>query len=181
VIEPSSDLLEPSRREGPFDRLLGLLVRVQTPLGLLLVVGGFVAVFLGWLEASGTADVRIQMQDLISGGVGGLGLLVIGGVLLQSALADRAARRTESALVRLADALEHGASTTTSATASATAPAADSKAALTVLATHASFHLPGCDLIEDRETDQVSTTSMAQARLSGLKPCRVCLPTAVGQ
>jgi hypothetical protein len=163
---------------GPFDRLLGLLVRVQTPLGLLLVVGGFVAVFLGWLEASGTADVRIQMQDLISGGVGGLGMLVVGGVLLQSALADRAAQRTETALHRLADALDPAARVT----ATDVAPLvqltpARQPAPATVLATHASYHRPGCDLLDDRPEQEISSTTELKARRSGLNACRVCLPT----
>ena len=172
------------RTRDPFDRVLALLVRVQTPLGLLLVVAGFVAVFLGWLEASGTADVRIQMQDLISGGVGGLGMLVVGGVLLQSALSDRAAYRTEVALARIADLLEPASGATVSGlspvgTSDATQDV-DGRGRVAVLATHASFHLPGCDLLDDREAEQVTPTTLRQARRKGLQACRVCVPTAVG-
>jgi hypothetical protein len=172
------------RPRDPFDRVLGLLVRVQTPLGLLLVIAGFVAVFMGWLEASSTADVRIQMQDLISGGVGGLGMLVIGGVLLQSALSDRAARRTELALVRIADLLEPGAGAIAPAVSptgpTVAAVGVDARGRVAVLATHASFHLPGCDLLDDRAAEQVTPTTVRQARRKGLQACRVCVPTAVG-
>jgi hypothetical protein len=181
TIDPRQDLLEPTRGGDRFDRVLGLLVAVQTPLGLLLVIGGFVAVFLGWLEASGTADVRVQMQDLISGGIGGLALLFVGGVLLQSALADRVARRTEVALGRLADALVPGA--LPAGAVPAARPAAESNglgAADAVLATHASYHLPACDLLDGRQTEQVRPTTIRQARRSGLAACRVCFPTAAG-
>jgi hypothetical protein len=160
---------------GIVDRVLAALVRVQTPLGLLLVVAGFTCVFLGWLEASGTADVRVQMQDLISGGVGGLGMIIIGGVLLQSALADRAARRTETALDRLADALGVEPRVGTRGQ-----PGLDAPQDSVVLATHASFHREGCDLLEDRERDELTRTSEAQARRRRLQSCRVCFPGSAG-
>jgi nitrate reductase gamma subunit len=181
MIDPVDELLEPKRGHDPFDRVLALLVKVQTPLGLLLVVAGFVAVFLAWLEASGTADVRVQMQDLISGGVGGLGMLIVGGVLLQSALADRAARRTEAGLSRLADALDLGAQLATGepTIAQAAAPR-DPRAAVAVLATHASYHLPACDLLAGRDAEQVQPTTVRQARRNGLAACRVCFGTAAG-
>ena len=179
MTDPARDLLESPPRRDPFDRVLGLLVLVQTPLGLLLVVAGFVAVFLGWLEASGTADVRVQMQDLISGGFGGLGMLLVGGVLLQSALADLAARRTEVALQRLADVLEPAADDFPLAAAGAPVER-ETRAAVTVLATHASYHLPACDLLDGRVADEVKPTTEKQAKRSGLAACRVCFPTAAG-
>lgn len=169
-----------SQRRDPFDRVLALLIKVQTPLGLLLIVAGFAAVFFGWLEASGTADVRIQLQDLISGGVGGLGMLVIGGVLLQSALADRAARGTEEALARLADALETESTAARAVVQTTVTQGALAPSGSQVLATHASFHLPGCDLLEGRAEEQVQPTSEKRARKRGLNPCRVCLPPAAG-
>jgi hypothetical protein len=180
MIDPVDELLEPKRGHDPFDWVLALLVKVQTPLGLLLVVAGFVAVFLGWLEASGTADVRVQMQDLISGGVGGLGMLVVGGVLLQSALADRAARRTEAGLARLADALDLGAQLASEPALAHASATNDSRAAVAVLATHASYHLPACDLLAERDPEQVQPTTVRQARRNGLAACRVCFGTAAG-
>jgi hypothetical protein len=165
-------LLDPQDGASPVDRLVGVIARFQAPAGLLLVVGGFVAVFLGWLEASGTADVRIQMQDLISGGIGGLGMLVVGGVLLQSSLADRAARRTEAALLQLGEAIVRGGGT-------AGHVSLRPLASTTVLATHASYHLPGCDLLEERAADEIRETTHAKARRAGLVACRICLPEKV--
>lgn len=158
--------LDPGRSLA--DRVVERVARVQSLLGLLLVVGGFAAIFFGWLEASGTADVRVQMQDLISGGIGGLGMLVVGGVLLQSALADRSAARTEAALARLAAVL--GPAPTDRGLHLVGDVSSD------VVATHASYHRPGCDLLTARDSTALRTLPGEQARAEGLGACRVCRP-----
>jgi hypothetical protein len=48
---------------------------------------GFVAIFLGWLIASRTRFVPHQVPALVSGGLGGLALILIGGGLF--AVQDR--------------------------------------------------------------------------------------------
>lgn len=61
---------------GPVDgeRLLFLLGAVLCPLG-------FLVIMLGWRGAGGTGLVFEQIPFLISGGLGGLGLMVVGGFL----------------------------------------------------------------------------------------------------
>lgn len=49
--------------------------------GMVLAVVGLVVILVGWWGASGTAIVAEQIPYLISGGVLGLGLVVIGGAL----------------------------------------------------------------------------------------------------
>jgi hypothetical protein len=49
--------------------------------GMVLAVVGLVVILIGWWGASGTAIVAEQIPYLISGGVLGLGLVVIGGAL----------------------------------------------------------------------------------------------------
>ncbi|MEZ5144162.1 MAG: hypothetical protein R2726_16825 [Acidimicrobiales bacterium] len=66
-------------------------VNVKTPVdqgertyliaGMALAVVGLVVILIGWWGASGTAIVAEQIPYLISGGVLGLGLVVIGGAL----------------------------------------------------------------------------------------------------
>ncbi|MEW6472500.1 MAG: branched-chain amino acid ABC transporter permease [Actinomycetota bacterium] len=84
------------------DRLRSMLGRAATrrgpvrkpePIGIGLVAGtaavgsGFVAVALAWYHAGNTDEVWIQNQELISGGVGGLGLVLLGvGLLIRDRL-----------------------------------------------------------------------------------------------
>ncbi|HEX5267297.1 MAG TPA: hypothetical protein VFW24_11035 [Acidimicrobiales bacterium] len=50
------------------------------------VVGGFVVMFLGWYGAARSYPEVAQIPYLISGGFVGLGLVVLGGLLLASAV-----------------------------------------------------------------------------------------------
>lgn len=49
-----------------------------------LIVAGFVAMGIGWRVAARTLDVSIQVPAVISGGVGGLVLVVVGTALFVS-------------------------------------------------------------------------------------------------
>ena len=57
-------------------------VRLPVVIAGLLVAAGFVAVALAWYHAGNTDQVWIQNQEMVSGGIGGLGLIVLGCVLL---------------------------------------------------------------------------------------------------
>jgi hypothetical protein len=54
--------------------------------GAFAVAAGFVFMFFGWYGASRTAREIEQIPYLISGGLIGLGLVIVGGLLLASAL-----------------------------------------------------------------------------------------------
>ena len=54
--------------------------------GAIAVVGGFAFMFLGWYGASHTARQIEQVPYLISGGLIGLGLVMVGALLLSSAI-----------------------------------------------------------------------------------------------
>ena len=54
--------------------------------GAIAVVGGFAFMFLGWYGASHTARQIEQIPYLISGGLIGLGLVMVGALLLSSAI-----------------------------------------------------------------------------------------------
>jgi hypothetical protein len=57
-------------------------VRLPVVIAGVLVAAGFVAVALAWYHAGNTDQVWIQNQEIVSGGIGGLGLIVVGSVLL---------------------------------------------------------------------------------------------------
>ncbi len=62
------------------------LVRLLLFPGALAVVAGFMFMFLGWYGASHTARQIEQIPYLISGGLIGLGLVMVGALLLSSAI-----------------------------------------------------------------------------------------------
>jgi hypothetical protein len=90
VAEPFNTDAANARRE---ERLLRLLERASASsrfnlgerwlfaLGGALVVGGFVAVIIGWVGTSRTVLVAGQIPYLVSGGLLGLGLIFLGGFL----------------------------------------------------------------------------------------------------
>ena len=75
---------------------------------MLLCLLGFGVIFLGWNGAASKNVIMAQFPYLISGGIAGLAIVVIGAAMLivQNAREDRA--RIEAALERLAAAVEAG-------------------------------------------------------------------------
>jgi hypothetical protein len=74
--------------------------------GTVLLVAGAVALILGWVGASGTSQTYQQIPLLISGGLAGLALIVVGATVWVSAdLRDewRKLHRIEARLEMLAD------------------------------------------------------------------------------
>jgi len=51
-------------------------------LGGVLILAGFVAVIAGWWGVSGTTSTSSQLAYMVSGGLGGIGLVFVGGVFL---------------------------------------------------------------------------------------------------
>lgn len=64
----------------------GDLLRLLVLPGAVLLLGGFLAMFLGWFGASRSFREVEQLPYLISGGLIGLGLVFVGGLLLSSVL-----------------------------------------------------------------------------------------------
>jgi hypothetical protein len=52
------------------------------------IVAGFITIAIGWYHIGNTDQVWIQNQELMSGGIGGLGLIIVGvGLLIRDRLA----------------------------------------------------------------------------------------------
>lgn len=168
----------PPRPRSRTERLLDKWRRIELPAGLILVAVGFVAVGMGWYDASGTTDVRRQMQALISGGFGGLAAVVLGAALVQAHVTSNSFGQLSGKFDRVADALLDLAQSRDTSDGSvgtpATGMARTPPAAAHVIASHASFHAPGCDLTAGREG--LRELTVEQAQREDLRMCRVCLP-----
>ncbi len=150
-------------------------------LAVLLIGVGLLAILLGWNGAASDIRVAAQIPYLISGLGVGLGMVGVGvGVMVvQSAREDRA--RLEAKLDVLVDAVTRsGGSYSTlldngTPAAGMAAPAAvPPDLAGLVIAGSASYHVPGCKLVDGRE--EVTYLTPDEARARWLSPCRVCQP-----
>ncbi|HVW32048.1 MAG TPA: hypothetical protein VHL53_05880 [Acidimicrobiia bacterium] len=130
-------------------------------LGLAFCGAGLAAIWAGWNGAGSYNDIRQQFPYLISGGIAGLALVVIGVglMVIQSQRADRV--QIEANLVELRSILERLA-----APGAAVAAGAD-----LVVAGPSAYHRPDCRLVEGRDL-QAMTAEQAEA--AGLEPCRTC-------
>ena len=164
-----------------------LLQMVLFVAGCVLLPGGLVVIGLGWYGTAHTPYEYNQNAYLISGGILGLGITLVGGFLYfgswmaRLAVDQKASQQqlTES-LAKLADAvlantaaLDVPAPATpakrASRAAAAPARARDAGATLVVAGRGTTLHRADCDLIAGRE-DLVP----APADTSGLTPCRLC-------
>ena len=149
--------------------------RLGGQLGILYCVVGLFLVFLGWNGAATYNSVPAQFPYLISGGLAGLCLVVVGAALIiaQSHRADRAA--LQGTLDELRAALERATAATTTGSGSGAGALAGSGA---ILAGPSAYHRTTCRVIEG-QGDLIPMT-LAAASASGRSPCRVCAPdTAV--
>ena len=129
--------------------------------GIALTLLGLFLIFLGWNGAASYDRVPSQFPYLISGGIAGLALVIVGAALMivQSLRQDRAA------LVDAIFALQERAGAGASAT---NAGPGD------VVVGGSSYHRPDCRLLEGR--GQLPRQTVERARERGLDACRVCSP-----
>jgi hypothetical protein len=156
--------------------------RLGGQLGVILCLLGFLVLFLGWNGAAGKNVIMAQFPFLISGGIAGLAIVVVGAALLivQNAREDRA--RLEATLERLIAAVEAGGSG-----APRSAPAgmggmgagmgAGFGGGMMMLAGTTSYHRVDCSLAEAREEAHI--VGLEEVLTRGLAPCRVCKPPAL--
>jgi hypothetical protein len=146
-------------------------------LGLLFCLAGLIFIWVGWNGAASYNDIRKQFPWLISGGITGLALVIIGVGLfvVQSQRADRVqleANLTE--LRRILDRMTGPSAGNGSEPAEVHGGAGGSPDL--VLAGPNAYHRPSCRLLHDREGLKTMTAEAAEA--SGLAPCRTCSPNA---
>ena len=164
-----------------------LLQMVLFVAGAVLLPGGLVVIGLGWYGTAHTPYEYNQNAYLISGGILGLGITLVGGFLYFGSWLARlaldqkdSAQKLAESMSKLADAvLLSNAAVVEAATAApvpakrasraAAAPARPAGSSLVVAGNGSTLHRADCDLIAGRE-DLVA----APADTSGLTPCRLC-------
>jgi hypothetical protein len=135
-------------------------------LGLAFCVAGLAVIWAGWNGAASYNDIRKQFPYLISGGLAGLALVVIGVglMVIQSQRADRV--QLEANLNELRQIVDR----MTGLPASNGAAEAETNL---VVAGPGAYHRPTCKLVAGRDLRKMA---VQQAETAGLQPCRTCAP-----
>jgi hypothetical protein len=146
-------------------------------LGIVYCIAGFVLIFLGWNGTASNDSETAQIPYIVSGGIAGLGLVVVGSALIvaHSLRTDRVELR--GAIEDLRAAIERGApapAEAARATAATRGAGGGEAATETVLAGSDSYHRPGCAVVAGQA--EVTAMSRTDATAAGLSACRVCRP-----
>jgi hypothetical protein len=151
-------------------------------LGWILLALGALAIFLGWFGVSGQSLTAKQLPYLVSGGLTGLALIVVGAVFLATDNVRRHVGRLEG-MERKVDDLYALLVAEPPAEAAPAAPAAPEQqnnaeqqatAGYVALPGGTTFHLPTCALIAGK-ADAVAVDAIGIAARK-LTPCPVCQP-----
>ena len=145
-------------------------------LGLFFCVAGLAVMWAGWNGAASYNDIRKQFPYLISGGLVGLALVVIGVglMIIQSQRADRV--QLEANLNELRRILERLTGLPASNGAEASDPGGSGVSpggTVLVVAGPGAYHRPTCKLVAGRDLRKMT---IEQAEAANLEPCRTCGP-----
>jgi len=135
--------------------------------GLALAAIGLAVIGFAWNAVASQTTLLGQVPYVVSGGLVGLALVILGAAVLvvNSAREDRT--MLEQKLEQLTDAVH-------ALSGGMPAGALPSDASGLVVAGTASYHVPGCRLVDGREETSLLTAEEAEGK--GLKACRVCQP-----
>jgi hypothetical protein len=145
------------------DRLSRFAERLGGKLGTGMCLLGALLLFLGWNGAASHNDLRKQFPYLLSGGLAGLSLVILGAALLVVEVVRAERTAMQASITELRDALER----------MAPRPPATGTS---VIAGASSYHRPTCRLVEGR--DDLPMIGIDEAGEQGLAPCRICHPSA---
>jgi hypothetical protein len=140
-------------------------------LGIVYCIAGFVLIFLGWNGAASNDSVEAQMPYLVSGGIAGLGLVIIGAALIvaYSLRTDRAELKT--AIDELRSSGVVGAAAVAAPVVASGQPVSGG---VEVVAGEQSYHRADCTMVAGQHAAR--PMSAAEAAAAGLEPCRICQP-----
>lgn len=140
---------------------------------LLLLILGVVFVMLGWYGAANTNIITEQIPYLISGGLLGLGLIIVAGFVSSFSVLEQENRELRREIARaLATARTTEAAPAGLAAIAGAAPSENGR--VFVVPGGRTYHEPGCPLVEGKEG--VQELEPAQAVGSGYAACKLCGP-----
>jgi hypothetical protein len=133
-----------------------------------MLIAGIVLVMLGWYGAAHTNILTEQIPYLISGGLLGLGLIIVAGVMISGAAQERANADLRAEIAQAIAAIRTG------------MPDREFRASdvssnghhVYVVPGGRSYHEAGCPILEGKEG--VKELQPAQASSSGYAPCKLC-------
>jgi hypothetical protein len=157
------------------------LGKLAGQLGIAYCLAGLFLVFLGWNGAATYDRVSAQLPYLISGGVAGLCLVVIGGSIIVASSARAGAAALEATVAELRESVDRMSAggqrgATGSRSGAAMAAGRPDASPDQVVAGPTSYHRPDCRLVEGQA--EAGSTTAAAAEAAGLTPCRVCNPSS---
>lgn len=146
-------------------------VRLARIFGMVFVTLGFILMGLAWNGAAGKNLIQSQFPYLLSGGIMGMSLVILGATLwmLSTIRGERQVltEKVDEMIQLLSRNLARQGATVTGASAE---PGAEGH----VVATKDAYHLPGCRVLEGKTN--LTPLTVAQAGAEGLAACRVCSP-----
>ena len=164
--QPHEQLAEPDPAQRP--------ARLALYLGAGLLITGAVVLYLGYNGAATNPIAEAQLPYVISGGLLGVALMVLGGiaaavhVLLQVQADFRKELNTmRESMEQLSEAMSHQ-------MFDGSAPSTNGHSIVLVTRGASSFHREDCRLVQRAE--HVKPLPRDEADRSGLTPCRICKP-----
>lgn len=152
--------------------------RLGGQLGFACIALGLLLILFGWYGAAGLDYDQGQIPYLISGGIGGLALVITGAALLivQNSRRDRSVVETQlrelnATMSRLGGLLGNGSPGAGDGRAVTTRPRGSDSPVVAM--GRSSFHRLDCRLAEGKD---LPTGSIEAALDAGLTPCRICNP-----
>lgn len=142
--------------------------------GLGLVVLGLVVVYLGYNGTAQHTNLVQQFPFLVSGGIAGLALVVVGAAVLVGSLIINAQTAVRAELSDLRDELAEFAEAFSRSRFESASPEHSSNGYVMVSRGGSSFHATSCRLVEAK--DDMRPVPKPEAERLGLLACRICKP-----
>ena len=146
--------------------------------GAIMVIVGVPVIVLGWWGASRTPYVFEQVPYLISGGLLGLALAILGGLCYfaywVSRVIQETRRQTEQTSKALGEIRDLLAGATIAASASKAKAHATGNGAFVATENGTMFHRSDCVVVQGRDD-----LRKVEPGAKGLEPCKICEPLAV--
>jgi hypothetical protein len=171
IEQPSPETQKPEPVKKPRRRLewrTFVIENTRLLITIALLGAGVVFVILGWYGAAHTNILTEQIPYLISGGLLGMGLIIVAGVMAAGAAQERSTdalrREIATALASISEgAPDRGIRTDTFSS---------NGHHVYVVPGGRSFHVAGCPILEGKEG--VKELQLAQASAEGYKACKLC-------